>query len=47
MDKRMLKRSPEELQEWLKFRKRSFAVPPKKGKRSYKRNPKHKNTDLS
>lgn len=47
MDKRMLKKSPEELQEWLKFRRRGFAVPPKKGKGSYKRKLKHKDADPS
>lgn len=47
MDKRMLKKSSEELQEWLKFRRRGFAVPPKKGKGSYRRKPKHKNIDPS
>ena len=47
MDKRMLKKSSEELQEWLKFRRRGFAVPPKKGKGSYRRKPKHKSIDPS
>lgn len=42
MDKRKFKKSPEELQEYFKFRRRGFAVPPKKGKGSYKRRKKHK-----
>lgn len=41
MDKRKFKKSPEELQEYFKFRRRSFAVPPKKGKGSYRRKKKH------
>lgn len=32
MNKKALKKSPEELQEYLKFRRRGFAVPAKKGK---------------
>lgn len=42
MDKQKFKKSPEELQEYFKFRRRGFAVPPKKGKGSYKRRKKHK-----
>lgn len=36
-DKRMNKKSPEELQEYLAFRRRGSKVPAKKGKGSYKR----------
>lgn len=44
MNKKEFKKSPTELQEYLKFKKRGFAVEPKKGKGStYKRQPKHKN----
>ena len=43
MDKRELKKSPEELAEYLMFRRRGSIVPSKKGRGSpYKRNPKHK-----
>lgn len=37
MDKKMFKKNPEELQEYFKFKRRGGAVPPKKGKGSYKR----------
>lgn len=37
MDKRVNKKSPEELQEYLTFRRRGFKVPAKKGKGSYDR----------
>lgn len=37
MDKRVNKKTGEELQQYLAFRKRSFAVPAKKGKGSYDR----------
>lgn len=36
-DKRMLKKSPEELQAYLAFRRRAGKVPAKKGKGSYDR----------
>lgn len=42
MDKRIFKKTPEELQLYLHFKKRGFKVENKKGKGSYKRNPKHK-----
>lgn len=42
MDKRMFKMKPEELQLFLHFKKRGFKIENKKGKGSYKRNPKHK-----
>ena len=42
VDKRMFKKSPEELQQYLHFKKRGFAVDNKKGKRSYSRKTKHK-----
>lgn len=41
-DKSFLKKTPEELQQYLHFKKRSFIVPPKKGKGSYSRKEKHK-----
>ena len=43
MDKRINKKSPEELSEYLMFQRRGSMVPAKKGRgSSYKRNPKHK-----
>ena len=42
VDKRMFKKSPEELQQYLHFKKRGFAVDNKKGKGSYTRKTKHK-----
>lgn len=42
MDKRILKKTPEELQEYMAFKRRASYVPSKKGKGSYKRNSKHK-----
>lgn len=38
MDKRMNKKTGEELQQFLAFRKRASRVPAKKGKGSYNRN---------
>ena len=38
-----LKKSPEELQEYLKFKRRGGKVENKKGKGSYRRKEKHKN----
>ena len=40
MDKRYLKKSPEELQQYLIFRHRGSKVKAKKGKGSFKRNKK-------
>ena len=37
MNKRMFKKSSEELQQYLAFRRRGFKVPAKKGKGSYNR----------
>ena len=42
MDKRIFKKSPEELQMYYHFKKRGFKIENKKGKGSYKRNKKHK-----
>jgi stalled ribosome alternative rescue factor ArfA len=41
IDKQMFKKSPEELQLFLHFKKRGFALENKKGKGSYVRKPKH------
>lgn len=38
MDKSVNKKTGEELQQFLAFRKRAFSVPHKKGKGSYDRN---------
>lgn len=40
--KAFLKKSPEELEEYMKFKKRGGFVPAKKGKGSYRRKAKHK-----
>ena len=42
MDKRIFKKSPEELQEYLKFKRRGFKVQAKKSKGAYSRKSKHK-----
>lgn len=44
-DKRIFKKSPEELREFLDFRRRGSKVETKKGKGSYKRKPRHKDWD--
>ena len=41
IDKRLFKKSPEELQLYLHFKKRGFKIENKKGKGSYVRRPKH------
>jgi stalled ribosome alternative rescue factor ArfA len=41
IDKRMFKKSPEELQLFLHFKKRGFMLENKKGKGSYVRKSKH------
>ena len=40
-DKRMLKKSPEELQQYLAFKRKAGSVPAKKGKGSFKRDRKN------
>ena len=40
-DKQMFKKSPEELQLYMYFKKRGFKIDNKKGKGSYERRPKH------
>ena len=42
-DKRILKKSPEELEAYLQFQRRGSKVESKKGKGSYKRKSKHTN----
>ena len=41
IDKRIFKKSPEELQLYMYFKKRGFKIENKKGKGSYVRRPKH------
>ena len=41
MDKRMFKKTGEELQEYLRIMRKHHVVPSKKGKGSYKRKAKH------
>ena len=41
IDKRMFKKSPEELQLYMHFKKRGFKIENKKGKGSYIRRPKY------
>jgi hypothetical protein len=40
-DKRIFKKSPEELQQYMMFKKHGFKIENKKGKGSYRRRPKH------
>lgn len=42
LDKRVFKKSPEELQQYIHFKKRGFTIDNKKGKGSYTRKIKHK-----
>lgn len=42
MNKRVFKMSPEELQLYMHFKKRAFAINNKRGKGSYTRKQKHK-----
>ena len=41
MDKKVFKKSPEDLQEYFKFKRHGYSIPPKKGKGSFKRKDKH------
>ena len=45
INKKMFKKSPEELMLYLHFKKRGSVVESKKGKGSYKRQKKHKNQE--
>jgi hypothetical protein len=47
LNKKMFKKSPEELQEYMMFKRRGSAIPSKKGKGSFKRKNKYplKNED--
>ena len=43
IDKRIFKKSPEELEQYMQFKRRGSRVESKKGKGSYNRKTKHKN----
>ena len=43
IDKRIFKKSPEELEQYMQFKRRGSRVESKKCKGSYNRNTKHKN----
>lgn len=43
LNKKMFKKSPEELQEYMMFKRRGSKVQSKKGKGSFKRKPKYPN----
>lgn len=45
LNKQLFKKDPEELQEYLQFKRRGSKVESKKGKGSYKRRAKHKNQE--
>lgn len=46
MDRKMFKKSPEELEQYLAFKRRGYKVPAKKGKGSYKRKEKHSKREV-
>lgn len=46
LDKRIFKKSPEELEQYMQFKRRGSRIENKKGKGSYQRNFKHKNKDF-
>ena len=46
LNKRIFKKSPEELQEYMMFKRRGSKVENKKGKGSYKRKSKYPNKDI-
>jgi hypothetical protein len=45
MKKEIFKKTPEELQQYLQFKRRGFAISAKKGKGSYSRKQKHKDKE--
>lgn len=47
MDKQYLKKTPEELQEYMSFKRRHGIVPNKKGKAAFKRSSKHKKNNFN
>ena len=42
IDKRIFKKSPEELEQYMQFKRRGSKIESKKGKGSYNHTPKHK-----
>ena len=46
LDKRIFKKSPEELEQYMQFKRRGSRVENRKGKGSYKRKAKHKNREF-
>ena len=46
-DKRIFKMSPEELEQYMIFKRRGFTVENRKGKGSYKRKPKYPDKDMA
>lgn len=46
INKSDFKKTPEELQEYLKFKRRGGSVPAKRGKGSYKRRDKHRGKEV-
>ena len=46
LNKRIFKKSPEELEQYMQFKRRGSCVENKKGKGSYQRHSKHKNQDF-
>ena len=47
LDKRIFKKSQEELEQYMQFKRRGSVVENRKGKGSYSRKIKHKNSDLA
>lgn len=45
-DRKIFKKSPEELVQYMQFQRRGTIVPAKKGKGSYNRKQKHKNQTI-
>ena len=45
MKKEIFKKTPEELQQYLQFKRRGFAISAKKGKGSYSRKQKYKDKE--
>ena len=46
-DKSFFKKDPEELEQYLQFKRRGYKVSSKKGKGSFRRHSKHRNDDYS
>lgn len=46
LDRRIFKKTPEQLEQYMMFKKRGSRVESKKGKGSFKRKPKHSKTSF-